>query len=65
MTRGAEAVERVSLDVRQLSQLYAGYLSAGQLARHGLIGSGSDRALELLQEVFPPGDPWVFPLDHF
>jgi predicted acetyltransferase len=63
--RGAWAQERVTLDVRQLAQLYAGYLPARQLARHGLIRSGSARALELLEELFPPGDPWLFPPDHF
>lgn len=64
VARGAESAERVSLDVRQLSQLYAGYLSAGQLARHGLL-KGSPRALQELEALFPAGDPWVFPLDHF
>jgi predicted acetyltransferase len=62
---GAEAPERVALDVRQLAQLYAGYLPAESLARHGLIRPGSPRALELLGQLFPPGDPWVFPPDHF
>jgi predicted acetyltransferase len=63
--RGAEAEERVSLDVRQLAQLYAGDLPAGQLARHGLIEPGSPQALELLEALFPVGDPWVFGPDHF
>lgn len=62
---GGKARERVRLDVRQLAQLYAGYLSTSQLARHGLIDSSSPRALELLGELFPPGDPWVSPPDHF
>ncbi len=65
VVRGAEAEERVSLDVRQLAQLYAGYLPARQLARHGLIGSGSPETLELLEAHFPVGDPWVYPTDHF
>lgn len=63
--RGAAAPERVALDVRQLAQLYAGYLSAEQLYRRGLISPGSGDALELVSAVFPVGDPWVFPLDHF
>ncbi len=63
--RGTESGERVALDVRQLAQLYAGYLSAGQLARHGLVRPGSARALETLEALFPPGDPWLFPQDHF
>ncbi|MDN5696986.1 MAG: sterol carrier protein domain-containing protein, partial [Rubrobacter sp.] len=63
--REAAAPERVALDVRQLAQLYAGYLSAGQLHRRGLIEPRSRRALELLEEIFPAADPWVFPLDHF
>lgn len=63
--RGAEAGERASLDVRQLAQLYAGYLPARQLARHGLVETSSTEALELLEELFPPGDPWVFGPDHF
>jgi predicted acetyltransferase len=65
VVRGAAAPERVKLDVRQLAQLYAGYLSAEQLHRRGLVGPGSGRALELLDAIFPAGDPWVFPLDHF
>jgi predicted acetyltransferase len=65
IVRGAGAGERVSLDVRRLAQLYAGYLPASQLARYGLIQPGSPRALGLLEELFPPGDPWLFPPDHF
>ena len=33
VTRGADAEERVLLDVRQLAQLYAGYLPAGTACR--------------------------------
>ncbi|TCJ20530.1 GNAT family N-acetyltransferase [Rubrobacter taiwanensis] len=62
--RGAEVAERVALDVRRLAQLYAGYLSGEQLVRHGLV-RGTERGLELLQELFPDADPWLFPLDHF
>lgn len=65
VVRGAEAEARVSLDVRQLAQLYAGYLPAGQLARHDLVESNSSRALELLEALFPVDDPWVYPPDHF
>ena len=65
VVRGAEAGERVTLDVRRLAQLYAGYLPASELARRGYIGADSERALELLEEMFPAGDPWVFPLDRF
>ena len=63
--RGAESGDRVVLDVRRLAQLYAGYLPARELARRGYIEPGSERALELLEELFPVGDPWVFPLDRF
>ena len=63
--RGAQAGERVMLDVRQLAQLYAGYLPVRQLVRSGLVKPGSARAVELLEEFFPPGDPWLFPPDHF
>jgi predicted acetyltransferase len=65
IVRGAEAEGRVALDVRQLAQLYAGYLPARQLARRGWIKPGTSRALELLEAYFPTGDPWVFPPDHF
>jgi predicted acetyltransferase len=65
VARGAEAETRVSLDVRRLAQLYAGYLPTGQLARHGLVEAGSPKALELLEALFPVGDPWVYPTDHF
>jgi predicted acetyltransferase len=65
VARGEEAAEKVSLDVRQLAQLYAGYLPARQLARHGLVEPSSPRALELLQELFPTGEPWIYPPDHF
>jgi len=63
--RGAEAAERVSLDVRQLARLYAGYLPARGLARHELVEPNSERALELLETLFPVGDPWLFEPDHF
>jgi predicted acetyltransferase len=65
VVRGVEAGERVSLDVRQLAQLCAGYLPARQLARHGLIGTSSPEALEIVEALFPVGDPWVYPPDHF
>jgi predicted acetyltransferase len=65
VVRGAEAAERVVLDVRQLAQLYAGYLPARQLAHHGLIEPCSPAALELLETVFPPDDPWIYPPDEF
>jgi predicted acetyltransferase len=65
VVRGAEAGERISLDVRQLAQLYAGYLPARGLARHGLLEASSQEALELLEELFPLGDPWLFEPDHF
>jgi predicted acetyltransferase len=65
VVRGVEAEERVALDVRQLAQLYAGYLPARQLARHGLVEHGSPEALELLEMLFPVDDPWVYPPDHF
>ena len=65
VVRGAEAEDRVFLDVRQLAQLYAGYLPARQLYRHGLVEAGSPGALEILERLFPPGDPWLFAPDHF
>jgi predicted acetyltransferase len=65
VVRGEEAAEKVSLDVRQLAQLYAGYLPARQLARHGLVEPSAPRALELLQELFPTGEPWIYLPDHF
>jgi predicted acetyltransferase len=65
VVRGAEAETRVTLDVRQLAQLHAGYLPASWLARHGLVKANSPEALELLEALFPVDDPWVFPPDHF
>ncbi len=65
VVRGAGAEDRVALDVRQLSQLYAGYLPARQLAKHGLVEASSPGALDLLEEIFPVGDPWLFAPDHF
>ena len=65
VVRGAGAQERVALDVRRLAQLYAGYLPARQLARHGLLKANSPQALELLEALFPVDDPWVFLPDHF
>jgi hypothetical protein len=64
VVRGTQAGERVTPDVRQLAQLYARYLPARQLVRIGLVKLGSARAVELLEELFPPGDPWLFPPDH-
>jgi predicted acetyltransferase len=65
VARGEEAEARVSLDVRQLAQLYAGYLPARELARHGRIRASSPDALDLLDALFPPGDPYISPPDHF
>ena len=65
VARDTEADARVALDVRALAQLYAGYLPARGLARHGLAEPSLPEALRLLEELFPPGDPWVFPPDHF
>jgi predicted acetyltransferase len=65
IVRGAEAPESVSLDVRQLAQLYAGYLPASDLARHGLVRASSPEALDLLETLFPKGDPWLAGPDHF
>lgn len=62
---GAEAEQSVSLDVRQLAQLYAGYLPAGELARHDLLDASSPGALRLLDSLFPLGDPWLSRPDHF
>ncbi len=63
--RGAEAGLSVSLDVRQLAQLYAGYLPARDLARHDLLQASSPEALDLLDSLFPVGDPWLYGPDHF
>jgi len=65
VVRGSEAGESVSLDVRQLAQLYAGYLPARDLARHGLVKASSPEALDLLEELFPLGDPCLYGPDHF
>src|ERR687897_3173449 len=65
VVRGVKAQDRVKLDVRQLAQLYAGYLSAEQLVCRGLVRPNSKKALELLKTLFPPGDPYVSPPDDF
>jgi len=65
VVRGAQAAESVSLDVRQLAQLYAGYLPARDLARHWLVRTSSPGALDLLDDLFPVGDPWLYGPDHF
>jgi predicted acetyltransferase len=65
VVRSVKAQDRVKLDVRQLAQLYAGYLSAEQLVRRGLVWPNSTKALELLKTLFPPGDPYVSPPDDF
>ena len=57
--------KRVALDVRQLTQLYAGYLSVRQLARQGKLQSNSAKTLKLLERFFPPNDPYVYPPDDF
>jgi predicted acetyltransferase len=65
VVRGVEAEKSVSLDVRQLTQLYAGYLPARELARHDLLQPSSTGALELLDLLFPVGDPRLYRPDHF
>jgi predicted acetyltransferase len=65
VVRGAEAEGSVSLDVRQLAQLYAGYLPVKELARHSLLDASSPEALDLLDSLFPVGDPWLYGPDHF
>jgi len=65
VVRASEAEQSVTLDVRQLAQLYAGYLPAKDLARHDLVQPSSTRALELLDSLFPVGDPRLYRPDHF
>ncbi len=65
VVRGTDSEDRIVLDVRQLAQLYAGYLPARQLAQRGLVRADSERALELLEALFPAGDPWVASPDRF
>jgi predicted acetyltransferase len=65
VVRGAEAEQSVSLDVRQLAQLYAGYLPVEDLARHDLLDATSPWALRLLDSLFPLRDPRLYRLDHF
>jgi predicted acetyltransferase len=65
VVREAEAEHIISLDVRRLAQLYAGYLPARDLARHGLLDASSPEALELLDSLFPVGDPRLYEPDHF
>ena len=65
VVRGAEAGKSVSLDVRRLAQLYAGYLPARGLARQGLLDASSPEALDLLDSLFPVGDPRLYGPDHF
>ena len=65
VVRGAEVRQSVSLDVRQLAQLYAGYLPVKDLARHDLLDASSPEALRLLDSLFPVGDPWLSRPDHF
>ena len=65
VVRGAEAEESISLDVRQLAQLYAGYLPARELARHDLVQPSSTDALDLLDSLFPVGDPRLYRPDRF
>ncbi|MEW6635960.1 MAG: GNAT family N-acetyltransferase [Actinomycetota bacterium] len=65
ISSGTEAEMRVSLDVRQLACLYAGYLPARELARHGLIRPNYPEALEVLDALFPVGDPYISEPDHF
>jgi predicted acetyltransferase len=65
VVRATEAEQSVTLDVRQLAQLYAGYLPATDLARRDLVQPSSTRALELLDSLFPVGDPRLYRPDHF
>jgi predicted acetyltransferase len=65
VVRGAEAAERVTIDVRRLAQLFAGYLPVREFARHGHVEADSPETLGLLEMLFPVGDPWVYPPDHF
>ncbi len=65
VVRDADVEERVALDVRQLAQLYAGYLSARQLLHQGKLRPNSAKALELLERFFPPSDPYVSSPDDF
>lgn len=56
----------LSCDIRQLSQLYAGYLSPVKLARLGLLEAQDSAALAAAQAVFsPPGQPASYMADFF
>ncbi len=56
----------LSCDIRQLSQLYAGYLSPLRLARLGLLQSHNQHDLNEAQQLFsPPGQPASHMADGF
>jgi predicted acetyltransferase len=56
----------LSCDIRQLAQLYAGYLSPVKLAELGLLDVRSELDLMAAQSLFSPsGQPTAFMADYF
>ncbi len=61
-----ESKADLTCDVRQLAQLYTGYLSPLKLAQYGLIEVSSADALNVAQELFsPPYQPASHMADFF
>jgi predicted acetyltransferase len=60
----ATQAEEVACDVVTLSQLLCGALTASQARWYGQLDA-SDHAIELLDQAFPPGPPFIHPADWF
>lgn len=55
----------LEMEIQIFSQLFCGYLSAGDALSQGLVRASSPLAHEVAEQLFPAGDPFISELDRF
>ena len=55
----------LEMDVRIFSQIFCGYMSAGEAVSQDLARCSSPEAVEVAEQLFPAGDPFIAELDRF
>jgi hypothetical protein len=55
----------LEMDIRVFSQLFCGYMSPSDAASQDLLRSSSPDALEIADQLFPAGEPFISEVDRF
>lgn len=55
----------LEMEIQIFSQLFCGYLSAGDALSQGLVRASSPLAHDVAAQLFPAGDPFISELDRF